>query len=98
MSEDTQFDVDDRGVAVLTLNRPEARNTISASGDIIEALDNAYKRRALDDDIRMIVVTGTGEVLSAGADMSGGGGTFDSAVLPDWTGAITSDWPDWLDQ
>ena len=82
MSEDVLFDVDDTGVAVLTLNRPEVRNTISASGGIIEALDNSYKRCDLDDDIRVIVVTGAGEMFSAGADMSGGGDTFDSAVLP----------------
>ena len=82
MSEDLLFDVDDKGVAVLTLNRPEVYNTISSTGGIIEALDDAYKRCDLDDDIRVIVVTGAGHLFSAGADMSGGGDTFDNSVLP----------------
>ena len=43
MSEDALFDVDDKGVAVLTLNRPEAHNTATSTGGILEVLDSAYK-------------------------------------------------------
>ena len=82
MSEDVLFAVDDKGVAVLTLNRPEAHNSISTTGGILEALDKAYQRCDLDDDIRVIVVTGAGNLFCAGADMSGGGDTFDSSVQP----------------
>jgi len=60
----------DRGVSVLTLNRPERMNAFNAEmttelAAAIEALDD-------DDDVRAIVVTGAGRAFSAGADISGG--------------------------
>ena len=63
------------GIAVITLNRPDAYNTLTA--DIIEGLGAAYRRCDEDDDIRVVVVTGAGTAFCAGADMSGGGSTFD---------------------
>jgi enoyl-CoA hydratase/carnithine racemase len=74
MNEELLFDVSD-GVAVITLNRPEAYNTLSSA--IISGLGAAYSRCDEDDAIRAVVVTGAGNVFCAGADMSGGGSTFD---------------------
>ena len=75
MNEELLFDIAD-GVAVITLNRPEAYNTLSSA--IISGLGEAYRRCDEDDDIRVVVVTGSGSAFCAGADMSGGGSTFDS--------------------
>lgn len=75
MNEELLFEIDD-GVAVITLNRPEAYNSMSQT--IIEGLGEAYRRCDEDDAIRVAVVTGAGNIFCAGADMSGGGATFDS--------------------
>jgi enoyl-CoA hydratase/carnithine racemase len=78
MNSELKFEVDD-GVAVITLNRPEAYNTLS--GAIIEGIGHAYRRCDEDDDIRVVVLTGAGQVFCAGADMSGGGATFDAGAV-----------------
>lgn len=72
---DLRFEMND-GVAVLTLNRPEAMNAFS--GRMGEELGHAYARCDDDDDVRAIVLTGAGRAFSAGADMAGGADTFAS--------------------
>ena len=78
MTEDVLFKAED-GIAVITLNRPDAHNTLSAG--MIEGLGNAYRRCDEDDDIRAVVLTGAGPSFCAGADMSGGGNTFDGDAV-----------------
>jgi len=78
MNNELKFDCID-GVAVLTLNRPEAFNTLSAG--LIEGLGEAYRRCDEDDDVRVVIVTGAGTLFSAGADMSAGGSTFDGEAV-----------------
>jgi enoyl-CoA hydratase/carnithine racemase len=64
------------GVAVLTLDRPEVRN---AFGDGMgEELGDAFRRCDADDDVRVVVVTGTPPAFCAGADLSSGANTFQS--------------------
>lgn len=77
MSEELLFEVTD-GVAVITLNRPEAYNSMSQG--ILDGLGEAYRRCDEDDGIRVVVLTGAGNVFCTGADMSGGGDTFDSSA------------------
>lgn len=77
MSEELLFEVES-GVAVITLNRPEAYNSLSSA--MIDGLGEAYRRCDEDDDIRAVVVTGAGNVFCTGADMRAGGGTFDGAA------------------
>lgn len=77
MNDELQFDISD-GVALITLNRPETMNSLT--GAMIEGLGQAYRRCDEDDAVRVVVVTGTGQAFCAGADMSGGGSTFDGAV------------------
>ena len=77
MNEDLLFDVVD-GVAQITLNRPEAYNSLSSA--MLEGLGQAYRRCDEDDDIRVVVVTGAASVFCTGADMSGGGSTFDGGA------------------
>jgi enoyl-CoA hydratase/carnithine racemase len=77
MTKELKFDLSD-GVAVITLHRPETMNSLSST--MIEALGAAYRRCDEDDTIRVVVITGAGQAFCAGADMSGGGSTFDAAV------------------
>jgi enoyl-CoA hydratase len=53
--------------AVLTINRPEARNAID--GEIASALEAAIDRVEGDDEIWTAVLTGAGGMFSAGADL-----------------------------
>ena len=63
------------GVAVLTLDRPEVRNAFS--GRMARELGEAYRACDADDDVRVVVLTGTPPAFCAGADMSAGGDTFE---------------------
>lgn len=56
------------GVAVLRLNRPEARNALSIA--LRDAVSDAVERLALDPDVRCVVLTGTGSTFSAGFDLA----------------------------
>jgi enoyl-CoA hydratase/carnithine racemase len=64
----------DRGVAIITLNRPRQRNAI---GDgMRDELAGAYRASDRDDSVRAIVLTGTPPAFCAGADLSDGEQTF----------------------
>jgi enoyl-CoA hydratase/carnithine racemase len=55
-------------VLVITLNRPEAGNSLN--GALSEGLSNALTEAAENDDVRAIVVTGAGEkIFCAGMDL-----------------------------
>jgi enoyl-CoA hydratase/carnithine racemase len=59
---------EDQGpVAVLTLNRPEARNSLSET--MIGALHGAVDEIGRSDPVRAIVVTGAGTAFSSGHDL-----------------------------
>jgi enoyl-CoA hydratase len=55
------------GVATITLNRPEKRNALSIA--VRDAVSDALDRLAADDECKVVVVTGAGEVFSAGFDL-----------------------------
>ena len=59
----------DGRVAVLTLNRPEARN--AQSGEMMAALADLLPQLADDDDVGCLVVTGAGRAFCAGGDVKG---------------------------
>ncbi len=63
------------GVLTITLNRPDRLNawTPTMGQELIAAFDAADA----DDDVRAIIVTGAGRGFCAGADLQGGGATFD---------------------
>ena len=54
-------------VAVLTINRPEARNAVN--GDVANGMEAAIDRLEDDDETWVGIVTGNGPVFSAGADL-----------------------------
>jgi enoyl-CoA hydratase/carnithine racemase len=72
--EEIRYDVFDH-VLTITLNRPERLNafTPTMGRELIEAFDQADA----DDDVRAVIVTGEGRGFCAGADLGGGGSTFD---------------------
>ncbi|MCO4836027.1 MAG: crotonase/enoyl-CoA hydratase family protein, partial [Acidimicrobiaceae bacterium] len=80
------YDVEDN-ILTITLNRPEKLNAFNnrMRDEIIDALDHADA----DDEVRVIIFTGAGRAYCAGADLSGGGETFDRDVNAD--GGIVND-------
>lgn len=60
--------VDRRGVATVTLNRPERNNAYN--GDVIEALISGVEALAADPAVRVVVIRGNGKHFQAGADLS----------------------------
>jgi enoyl-CoA hydratase/carnithine racemase len=62
-------------VLTITLNRPDRLN--AWTGQMGEELIEAFDRADADDEVRAIIVTGAGRGFCAGADLAGGGETFD---------------------
>jgi enoyl-CoA hydratase len=54
-------------VAVITINRPEARNAVNS--EVASGIEDALDQMEADDDIWIGVLTGTGPVFCAGADL-----------------------------
>jgi enoyl-CoA hydratase/carnithine racemase len=67
-------DTDD-GLLTITLNRPERLN--AWTGQMGHELRAAFDAADADDDVRAIIITGAGRAFCAGADLEGGGDTFD---------------------
>ena len=64
-------------VMTVTLNRPDRLNAFTTQMmfdwlDVLDAID-------ADDDVRAVIVTGAGRGFCAGADLGGGGKTFDAS-------------------
>ena len=62
-----RIDTDARGVAALTLNRPDKHNAMNA--EMIDELAEAAVRLAADRAVRVVVLTGAGESFCAGGDL-----------------------------
>jgi enoyl-CoA hydratase/carnithine racemase len=58
---------DEGGIAILTLNRPEARNSLSEA--LLEALGDALSAIAHDRTVRAVVIAANGPAFSAGHDL-----------------------------
>jgi enoyl-CoA hydratase len=62
------FQVEESGIALLTVNRPEKLNALS--GELVGELADAFARVAGDAAIRALILTGAGEkAFVAGADI-----------------------------
>src|SRR3954447_3950163 len=72
--EQILYEVDD-GVLTITLNRPDRLNAFTPTmmRELLAAFDLSYA----DDDVRAVIVTGSGRGFCAGADLQAGGDTFD---------------------
>jgi enoyl-CoA hydratase len=81
-------------VALLTLNRPEARNAISP--EVSETMVGLLDDIEADSAVRAVVLTGAGEVFSAGADLKvvASGRANDIARFKGgFAGIVTRDFP-----
>jgi len=61
------FEVVEPHIALVTLNRPEARNAVN--GAVAAGLEQAVERIEADPDLWVAVLTGAGPVFCAGADL-----------------------------
>ena len=68
MTEPVLVDVDRRGVATVTLNRPQVNNAYD--GALIAGLAGGLERLAATDGLRLVVLRGNGKHFQAGADLA----------------------------
>jgi enoyl-CoA hydratase len=61
-------DVSD-GVAVITINRPEARNAVN--GEVARGIAGAVDELDASKDVQVLILTGAGGTFSAGMDLKG---------------------------
>ena len=74
------FEKSDR-IGIITLNRPERLNafTWTMGNEMRAALTEVEN----DPELRVSIITGAGRGFCAGADLAGGGGTFDLEDMPE---------------
>jgi enoyl-CoA hydratase len=81
-------------VALVTLNRPEARNAISP--EVSQAMVGVLDDAEADPSVRAVVLTGNGDVFCAGADLkvvASGRANEIAAVKGGFAGLVTRDFP-----
>ncbi|MGH8496859.1 MAG: enoyl-CoA hydratase-related protein [Gammaproteobacteria bacterium] len=64
----TRLETDARGVASITLDRPDVHNAFD--DHLIAELSALLERLDKDADVRIVILTGAGNTFSAGADMN----------------------------
>ena len=69
MSDATLYAVD-RGIATITLNRPDNRNALS--NELMNSLGDNLSAAMSDDAVRLVVLTNESNTFCAGADLKGG--------------------------
>src|ERR671939_1717365 len=68
MSDSDAILTEDRdGILIITINRPDARNSVN--GDVANGMAAALDRLDAEDDLRVGVITGAGGYFSAGMDL-----------------------------
>ena len=68
MYDTLTLEIDDRGIATLTLNRPEKHNAMSAQ--MLADLEAATEALGANDSVRAVVLTGAGASFCAGGDLN----------------------------
>ena len=68
MSYETIVFEKDKNVATITLNRPKAYNALNLK--MFEELKWVFTKIEADEDVRVIIITGSGKFFAAGADIS----------------------------
>lgn len=76
------LDVDARGVATVTMNRPDSHNALNRT--LIAELHAVVHELARDDSVRVVVLTGAGKSFCAGGDI----GWFRETLSQDRAGRI----------
>jgi enoyl-CoA hydratase/carnithine racemase len=80
--ETIRWELDDDGVATLTLDRPDRLNAFDLT--MARELERFFLEDARSDDVRAVVVTGAGRAFCAGMDLSADGNVFglDESLRP----------------
>jgi enoyl-CoA hydratase/carnithine racemase len=78
--EQIKADVKDQ-ILTVTLHRPEKLNAFTAT--MMKELIDVFTKVNGDDEVRAVIVTGSGRAFCAGADLSAGAATFDSTKNPE---------------
>ncbi len=73
--QNIRYQLDEDGVALLTLYRPQRLNAFTRR--MGSELEQVFHQADQDDAVRALVVTGAGDAFCAGADLEAGGATFD---------------------
>lgn len=68
MADNVLLELDRRGIATLTLNRPEVHNAFDAA--LVQRLTELLVEVKEQGDARVVVLTGAGRSFSAGADLN----------------------------
>ena len=68
-------------ILTLTLHRPEKMNAFT--GTMMNEMIDVFTKVNSDDDVRVVIVTGSGRAFCAGADLSAGASTFDANANPE---------------
>ncbi len=63
------------GILTLTFNRPRTLNSLTPA--VLDSLRSAVEEAAADDEVRCVVLTGTGRAFGSGASLQQDGGAFD---------------------
>jgi len=78
----------DRGVATVTLNQPERKNSLS--DELVTTLWERLGEAMSDDSVRVVVITNNGNTFCAGADLKAAKpGTASPKVGPGFVGVFT---------
>ncbi len=68
MTEPVKHEIDSRGVATITLNRPALHNAFDDR--VIESLSALFNKFQDTPEVRVVIITGAGKSFSAGADIN----------------------------
>ena len=79
-------EIADRGVARITLNRPEVRNAMNAA--FIRDLADAVETVGADESVRVVMLTGRGKGFCAGADLAWMRETSDYSVEENYADSV----------
>lgn len=71
LDELVRLDLDDRGVATITIDRAEAKNALTQP--MRDRLGDLFEQLSVDLRVRVVVLRGSGDAFCAGADLRGGG-------------------------
>lgn len=84
---DLRVDVDDDGVGRIVLDRPDAKNALTA--EMRDGITEAIRSFRADPAVRAVLVTGSGDAFCAGMDLSAS--TVTQAGRPGFTPRSTSE-------
>ena len=74
------------GIATVTLHRPDKLNAFTNT--MMRELHMVFDEIDADDNVRAVVMTGSGRGFCAGADLSGGGDTLSPTAHREESGGV----------